>query len=285
MRYLLEVLESDRERYSDLHQVYAFAPCEPGNEALVTALWKAKGVEPILYRPRENDHSPLYDSLREWRRYAGDATAWRREQLRPILNGASKDQTPETLARCVSLLGHGDASKLLAELSPAPDWMAPLADRQVFGVDKARPGEWIASCLNSAEMIRACVQLPMLDDQSIWHIEREIEKVRGDLSVVRLKAWHLILKSKRPGSPQEMRGRIVVSCGAVYSPRRSGTRQSTNCQRDVAASIESGEGNAAYSGDMNDQTNEPLERLLKIDFGRVQPSTQSKYCGSKASER
>jgi hypothetical protein len=75
------VLESDRERYSDLHEVYAFAPCESGRESFVTALWKAKGVEPILYSPGQNDHSPLYDILREWQQYQRDPTAWRREQL------------------------------------------------------------------------------------------------------------------------------------------------------------------------------------------------------------
>jgi hypothetical protein len=51
MRYLLEVLESDRERFSDLHKVFAFAPYEPAKEVLTAELWKAKGVEPILYRP------------------------------------------------------------------------------------------------------------------------------------------------------------------------------------------------------------------------------------------
>ena len=61
MRYLLEVLEADRERYPDLHQVYAFASCDAANEDVETALWRAKGVEPILYRPNGHDHYPLYD--------------------------------------------------------------------------------------------------------------------------------------------------------------------------------------------------------------------------------
>jgi hypothetical protein len=81
MQYLLEVLEADRERYPDLHKVYAFASCEAGGEELMTALWRAKGVEPILYAPNADGHLPLYDSLREWRRYAGDPTAWRKESF------------------------------------------------------------------------------------------------------------------------------------------------------------------------------------------------------------
>ena len=77
MRYILEVLEADRERYSDLQRVYAFASCPLGDEQSQSELWRAKGVEPILYAPVAGSHAPLYDSLREWRRYAEDPTAWR----------------------------------------------------------------------------------------------------------------------------------------------------------------------------------------------------------------
>jgi len=197
MRYLLEVLESDRERFSDLRKVFAFAPSEPAKERLTAELWKAKGVEPILYRPNGNDHSPLYDTLREWGRYDADPTFWRREQLRPILAAPPKSRAKDDLQRCASLLGHGDASRLLRELSPSPDWLAPLSEHAAFGPDKARPGEWIAGRLNDAEMIRASVELSALDDQSIWYIERAIEKSRGDLSPTRLTAWQLILRGKR----------------------------------------------------------------------------------------
>jgi SIR2-like protein/DUF2971 family protein len=85
MRYPLEALEADRERYPDLQKVYAFASCAPGQEELVQALWLAKGVEPILYTVNGDGHSALYASLHEWRSYADDPTAWRRQRLQPIL--------------------------------------------------------------------------------------------------------------------------------------------------------------------------------------------------------
>ena len=204
MRYLLEVLESDRERFSDLHKVFAFAHSEAGEERLTAELWKAKGVEPILYYPRGNDHSPLYNSLREWGCYDADPTVWRRDQLRPMLAAGPKSRANEDLQRCASLLGHGDASRLLRELSPSPDWLAPLSERGVFGPGKARPGEWIAGRLNDAEIIRASVELSTLDDQSIWYIERAIEQNRGNLSPVRLTAWQLILRGKRRTSSPDL---------------------------------------------------------------------------------
>jgi hypothetical protein len=203
MRYLLEVLEADRGRFSDLHKVFAFANSKPHEENLTAELWKAKGVEPILYCPLGDDHSSLYDCLREWRQYAADPTVWRREQLKPILDTTPNSCAKEDLQRCASLLGHGDASRLLRELSPTPDWVASLSERGVFGPDKARPGEWIASRLSDAEMIRASVELSTLDDQSIWYIERAIEQNRGNLAPVRLTAWRVILKVKRRTRSQD----------------------------------------------------------------------------------
>ena len=112
MRYLLEALEADRERYPDLHQVYALAPAQSDQCEQQRALWQAKGVEPILYAPSsESDHSSLYDTLREWWRYADDPTAWRRERLRAIVSQKPGDLDEHAIAEAAMLLGHGDASR------------------------------------------------------------------------------------------------------------------------------------------------------------------------------
>ncbi len=202
MRYLLEVLEADRERYQDLHHVYAFAECKGGDEELESSLWRAKGVEPILYRAESGDHSVLYDTLREWRDYSNDPTAWRREELRRIFASAPKEHEAEGLGRCAALLRHGDAAQLLGELSPSPDWISPLIDRRVFGESGAHAGRWIAARLDDADMIRASIALPQFGDEATWYVERAIEQNRERLSSVRLKAWQLILRSKRQRLPR-----------------------------------------------------------------------------------
>ena len=198
MRYLLEVLEADRERYPDLQKVYAFASCDPGKEELVRALWRAKAVEPILYTTNGDDHSLLYDSVREWRRYAEDPTAWRREQLRALLNESPGSQDDAKIQECVALLGHGDASQLLGELSPKADWLPILVEKHVFDREGSRPGQWIATRISDPDMIRACAGLASFDDQSRWHINRAVERERPKLTPVRLKAWQLMLSAKRP---------------------------------------------------------------------------------------
>ena len=67
MRYLLEALEADRERYTDLKKVYAFAEAKDDDQHLQEALWRAKGVDPILYHVGpDGSHADLYRTLREW---------------------------------------------------------------------------------------------------------------------------------------------------------------------------------------------------------------------------
>lgn len=197
MRYLLEALEADRERYLDLQKVYAFASCEHGNEDLVRALWAAKAVEPILYTSIQGDHSALYATLREWRKYAEDPTAWRRDQLRPTLSKAPDVAVEDRLQECVDLLGHGDACQLLGELLPAAEWLPVLVGRRVFDRDKELPGRWIAQRINDPSMISACAELNAFDEQVGWHVNRALEQEQSGLSPLREKAWRLLLAAKR----------------------------------------------------------------------------------------
>jgi hypothetical protein len=197
MRYLLEALEADRERYPDLHKVYALAPAKRDRYEPQQALWQAKGVEPILYTPSSNrNHSSLYDTLHEWWRYADDPTAWRRERLRGFVSQKPDDLDEHAIAEAVTLLGHGDASQLLGELSPDPAWLTELLKRRVFDRERACPGPWIASRIDHAEMIRACAELRRLDDQSRWFIERAIAAPGAKLSAVQKKAWRLLLRAR-----------------------------------------------------------------------------------------
>ena len=129
-----------------MHQVYALVPAQPDQYEEACALWHAKGVEPILYTPSsDSDHSSLYDTLSEWRRYADDPTSWRRERLRGIVSEKPNDLGEAAIGEVVMLLRHGDASELLGELSPSATWLTELLKRRVFDHEHAPPGPWIAS--------------------------------------------------------------------------------------------------------------------------------------------
>jgi hypothetical protein len=204
MRYLLEALEADRERYPDLQRVYSFASCEPGDAEMQSALWRAKGVEPILYVLNNGSHAPLYETLREWRLYADDPTAWRRERLREILRNDPTTLDREKIGECIALLRHGDASQLLGTLSPPPSWLPVFIERRVFDSERIRPGEWIATRIDDPQMIANCPAVKSFDEQSRWIIDRAVEQARSKLTPVRFKAWQLILKAKRPKQPRSI---------------------------------------------------------------------------------
>lgn len=196
MRYLLEVLEADRQRYADLRQVYAFANVD-NDEALTRALWESKGVVPILHNvDADGSYGPLYRTILEWRTYAQDPTAWRREQLRQLFANDPAASTA-TVDRVTELLQHGDASLLLSELNPPAAWLSLLRQQRIFDSGTANPGAWIAARLNDPDMIRAAAAHPTFDERTTWYIERALDQKRDELGPVRARAWEVMLSAKK----------------------------------------------------------------------------------------
>ncbi len=77
MRLLLETLDADRDRFLDLHDIYAIERSSPGS----ASLWKAKGIKPIEF----SDYDAIYSTLSEWARYASQPIEYRRQRVRNIL--------------------------------------------------------------------------------------------------------------------------------------------------------------------------------------------------------
>ncbi len=70
IRYITDAIAAERLRgYEVFKQPYIFARTKPSEWSINENLWKAKGIEPILYEYR---HSNLYNSLKEWWNYIKD---------------------------------------------------------------------------------------------------------------------------------------------------------------------------------------------------------------------
>jgi hypothetical protein len=80
MRLLLETLDADRDRFRDLHDIYAI---ERGTTESAS-LWKAKGIKPIEFA----DYDTIYNTLSEWACYATQPVEYRRGRVRSILGAA-----------------------------------------------------------------------------------------------------------------------------------------------------------------------------------------------------
>jgi hypothetical protein len=77
MRLLLETLDADRDRFRDLHDIYAVERGTPES----ASLWKAKGIKPIEFV----EYDAIYATLLEWARYASQPAEYRRARIRDIL--------------------------------------------------------------------------------------------------------------------------------------------------------------------------------------------------------
>jgi hypothetical protein len=74
---LLETLDADRERFTDLRDIYAMEVQQTGS----ASIWKAKGIKPIEF----TEYDTLYATLAEWAEYAKDPNAYRLAKARAIL--------------------------------------------------------------------------------------------------------------------------------------------------------------------------------------------------------
>jgi SIR2-like protein len=77
LRLLLETLDADRDRFTDLRDIYAFEKRSDDS----ASLWKAKGIKPIEF----SDHDTIYDTLAEWAQYVMDPTGYGGRRVAAIL--------------------------------------------------------------------------------------------------------------------------------------------------------------------------------------------------------
>ena len=88
-RYVLNVLEADRERFPDINPVYAFDAYEH-DEDEVARRWETLAVRPLPYckiNPATGraDHSPLWRDLAQLADLAERPKRWRRQRVRTIV--------------------------------------------------------------------------------------------------------------------------------------------------------------------------------------------------------
>lgn len=200
MRYILEVLTADRERYPDIREIFAFVPSAPEKVARerTTAIWEAKGATAVLYdSATPKDHDQLYRSIRRWAEFASDPTGWRRSEATRILAQDPDAVSEGDWKRLRWLLGGGDAGELLGEINPSPTWAAPLAKAEIFKPGAASPARWILNRLNDREMPAAAAESLPISRETLAVVERALSwrnRSANDLHPVLLQAWRLIVQ-------------------------------------------------------------------------------------------
>lgn len=192
MRYLLEVLDADRSRFPDLRAIYALAPFnekDPQGE-----IWKVKGIQPIIYgQAGSTDHSECYATLKEWTRYSDDPSRWRTERLREVTTRDPSATDEGSVAQAVSLLSHGDATRILAEANPGAKWIAPLQSANLLRSEKARSGPWLEQRLGDPAFIAESAGRIWFDDGTVWLLDRALSRNDTQMAPLLRKAWRALL--------------------------------------------------------------------------------------------
>ena len=199
-RYLMKAIDADRRRLGGFNKAYAFAECEPGEEAVAIRTWQELGIDPILYDATE-EHVALHRTLEEWLSYGNNPRRWRREAV-----GATFARPPSpsdvcgvAIERAIGILRYDDPTSLLGDTSAAPEWVGELTNRGFFDDCDESPAYWIANRLDDPDMIKTCAGLEVLDARTATAIGQELQYGSQVLTPVRRRAWRLIIGTKRPG--------------------------------------------------------------------------------------
>jgi hypothetical protein len=272
MRYILEVLTADRERYPDLKPIYAFAPCAPdqGMRQRETAIWDAKGTIPILYDSvRADDHDALYRTLSAWAAFAEDPLAWRRSQAERVLAMEPDVVGEEDWDRLRWLLLGGNAATLLAEVNPHPRWAGPLGKAGLLSAEDASPGQWILRRLEDPEMPSSLLEGVPFEARTIGMIEHALHyRARNErpLPPNCRKAWQLIIDTAAQPKDRTRRWYEATRALAVDAP--------LSARRAIVASLRPRawpQRPFQWPGIERDPASPPrLRDLLYVDFGPQQ---------------
>ena len=213
MRYILEVLTADRERYPDLKQIFAFAPCAPDSDAReqATAVWEAKGASAVLYdSSHPADHRALYSTLAAWSDYADEPGKWRRRHARRIFAVAPELVCESDWERLRWVLSRRDAEALLADVNPIPRWAKQVSRVGLFAGGQASLASWVLRRIADSGMPSALTNEVPLDHTMIANIECGLARRlphQTPLPDALVKAWRLILEdveSRRAGWPIDL---------------------------------------------------------------------------------
>lgn len=271
MRYILEVLTSDRERYKDINEIFAFVPCadDDAARARAMAIWDAKGATAIVYNSASAaDHDILYRTLTAWADFADDPTAWRRDNAARILELHPDEVGEDDWTRLRWLLGAGDAAQLLGDVNPIPAWAPALGRAGLLEGDDASPALWILRRIEDRVMPAAVLEAVPFSERTIATIEHRLGWRRRDeapIGETYLQAWRLILQIAKLGhGDRGMRWHRVRRALAVGEASLAIRREVVACLK-PSPTI----GPPFHWPGLEPQDRNPplLRDLLRVDFG------------------
>ncbi len=164
VRYFLNLLESDRERFPDIRQVYAFDGVKSFADSAL-ARWDAVAVKPLPYLlsddPPNRPHAVLWRDLASLAQLLERPKRWRRERVGELLEMPLADATEAIQDEVEWLLaGRRESFDLLVNGVNDPAWLSWAFKRGAVPTEQAgwMAAAWCARDWASQARLRAAVR-------------------------------------------------------------------------------------------------------------------------------
>jgi hypothetical protein len=203
VRYFLNVLEADRQRFPDLRTVYAIDAVASRDQADVR--WAALAVEPIAYEYLPDatgelrSHAALWPDLERLADLVERPRKIRRDWAKTILERPFVEADPAALDRAAWLFsGRGDLWSMAIQTISDGAWFGFFAERNLWS-NRDAPwilAAWMVRDLPSQERFRLAVDwLGKLGKPFADELSRRLRQVK-DVPVPWLRFWRLLTISR-----------------------------------------------------------------------------------------
>lgn len=191
VRLLMETLDADRDRFSDLKDVYAI-DCRDGESF---ALWRAKGIIPIEFA--EKDFASLYATIAEWANLADAPTEFAKTKLVSTFMKPPSHADAFLLQQLPFLVETFGADKVLVDLAPSTAWLLHLIDQKLIEWADPAIGAWITQNLHDPIAVKhVAANADKLSLQAAELLAFRLEDA-ADLPAWLHESWRLIARHVR----------------------------------------------------------------------------------------
>lgn len=191
VRLLMETLDADRDRFSDLKKVYVI-DCR-GKDS--HALWRAKGIIPIEFS--EDDFAGMYQTIGEWAKFADAPADYAKALLVSYLSMPPEKLDVAQADQLSFLLETFGADRVLVELEPTMAWLLRVVELGVVNWNSHAVGVWITRHLGDAATLgQIAANVDRLNEGTAQQLEFQLEEA-SELPKWMRESWRLIVRHIR----------------------------------------------------------------------------------------
>ncbi len=194
VRYILNILEADRERFPDLRRIYVLSDNAGLDVSAAAAAWDAIAVEPVIFSV---DFPAFWRDMGAFADLVEAPRQWRHSRITALVGRPAVELTNWEKAQAKWILSQPDAIELLGRLPAQADWIAFVREQELLKADTASDWAicaWAARNLAQRDAFHETLTaLPMIGRRAAGVIDRALDaKDRATLPGNLEKAWRLL---------------------------------------------------------------------------------------------